>query len=148
MEKPAQKRDKELKAFSERQAVLRKRREKLLEAEGPRLEKQRQNELDQFIKREEQKSKKLERDLLKQVAPTKRQIAEKTRRWEQHSKPLESLRSKRAAVRGSQGHPGSWRHMVQPVWSLYPLWVRFSSIHTRLSFAPDQVPLSRSRDQS
>jgi hypothetical protein len=65
-------------------------------------------------------------------------------RCEQHAKQLESLRAKRAAAaRGQQGSPGIWRHMVQPVWSLDPLWVPFRSIHTRWSFAPERVPLCR-----
>ena len=141
--KPANKRDKELKAFAQRQAQLRKRREKSLEDERLKLQRQRPKELDQFIKGEIQKLKKLEQDLERQVAPAKRPIAEKTRRWEQRSKHLEAVRSQRASAHGPQGYPGSWYHMVQPVWSLYPLWVPFSSIHTRWSFAPDQVPLSR-----
>ncbi len=138
---PAQKRDKELKSFRRKQEQKRKSRETSLEAERLKLERQRQKELDQFIKGETQKLKKHEVE--KQVASATRQVAEKTRRWEQYSKRVESARSQRASAHGPQGYPGSWYHMVQPVWSLDPLWVPFSSIHTRLSFAPDQVPLSR-----
>ena len=144
---PADKRDKELKAFRQRQAQTRKSREKSLASERLKHEtqsKQRQKELEQFIKSETQKLKKHEQDLARLLAPATQEVAQKTKRWEQHSKHLESVRSHRAsAARAPQGHPGSWYHMVQPVWSLHPLWVPFSSIHTRLSFAPDQVPLSR-----
>ncbi|MCK4277463.1 MAG: hypothetical protein KAX78_13165, partial [Phycisphaerae bacterium] len=120
---PAQQRDKELKAFRLKQAQTRKSREKSLEQERLKLEgqsKQRQKELDQFIKGETQKLKKHEQALAKQVAPAKQRVAEKTKRWEQHSKRLESFKSQRAAARDPEGHPNSWRHMVQPVWSLDP----------------------------
>ena len=143
---PAQQRDKELKAFRQRQAQTRKSREKSLEQERLRHEtqsKQRQKQLEQFIKSETQKLKKHEQDLAKRLAPAKQQFDGKTRQFAQRSRHVESLRSQRASVRGPQGYPGSWHHMVQPVWSLHPLWIPFSSIHTRLSFAPDQVPLSR-----
>jgi hypothetical protein len=142
---PAQKREKELKAFRQKQAQTRKKREKSLEDERLKLERQRQKELEQFIKGDTQKLKKLEQDLAKQVAAPKQRVAEKTKRWEQYSKHLESVRSQRASARDPQGRPRTWRHMVQPVWSLDPLWVPFRSIHTRWSFAPEQVPLCRVR---
>jgi hypothetical protein len=41
-----------------------------------------------------------------------------------------------------QADPDYWYHMVQPAWSLDPLWVHFSTIRTRLYFAPDEIPLS------
>ncbi|MFP6611143.1 MAG: NPCBM/NEW2 domain-containing protein [Pirellulales bacterium] len=43
----------------------------------------------------------------------------------------------------AQGKPEQWFHMVQPAWSLDPLWIRFNSIRTRWSFAPNELPLSR-----
>ncbi|MBL7134810.1 MAG: NPCBM/NEW2 domain-containing protein, partial [Phycisphaerae bacterium] len=136
---PAGKRDKELKAFRQKQAQSRKSRAKSFEQERLKLERQRKKELDGFIKGETQKLKKHEQDLARQLAPARRPIA----KWEQDSKRLETLRSQRASARGPQGYPDSWYHMVQPVWSLDPLWMPFRSIHTRWSFAPDQVPLSR-----
>ena len=140
---PADKRDKALKAFRQKQLQLRKGREKLLEDERLKLEKQRQREYEKFVKSEADKLKKLELDLLKQVAPAKRQFEQETSRWERYLKHLESVKSQRASANGPQGHPGTWYHMVQPAWSLDPLWVPYSSIHMRWSFAPDQVPLSR-----
>ena len=137
---PADKRDKELKAFRQKQAQTRKSRAKSFEQERLKLESQRKKELDDFIKGQTQKLKKLEGDLTRQVAPAKQRVA----KWEQRLKQLEALRSQRATVaRSLKGQPGSWYHMVQPVWSLDPLWMPFRSIHTRWSFAPDQVPLSR-----
>ena len=37
----------------------------------------------------------------------------------------------------------TWRHVVQPAWSLDPLYVRFATIRNWWSFAPHEVPLSR-----
>lgn len=34
-------------------------------------------------------------------------------------------------------------HMARPVWSLDPLWVPLATIRTRLSFLPNELPLSR-----
>jgi len=49
----------------------------------------------------------------------------------------------RAASHGAAQKPGSnWYHVVQPIWSLDPIWVPFDTIRTRWSFAPHEVPLS------
>ncbi|MBN2474840.1 MAG: NPCBM/NEW2 domain-containing protein [Pirellulales bacterium] len=47
------------------------------------------------------------------------------------------------AASPNSGDVDWWYHMVQPVWSLEPLWIRFSTIRTRLGFLPHEVPLSR-----
>ncbi len=141
---PADKRDKALKAFRQKQAQLRKRREKSLETGRLKLEKQRKRELDAFTRSQSNKLAKQQLDLQKKVAPYERVLKAETKRWERYLRQLESVKSQRASTaHGPLGHPGSWYHMVQPVWSLDPLWVPFSSIHTRWSFAPQQVPLSR-----
>ena len=38
---------------------------------------------------------------------------------------------------------GAWYHLVQPAWSLEPLWLKFDAIRTRQYFLPHEVPLSR-----
>lgn len=38
--------------------------------------------------------------------------------------------------------PNRWYHMLQPAWSLDPLWVPFRKIRLRAYLAPEQVPLS------
>ena len=43
----------------------------------------------------------------------------------------------------ARGGGETLRHIVQPVWSLDPLWVPFGSIRMRWSFAPEHVPLCR-----
>jgi len=54
---------------------------------------------------------------------------------------FESAKSQNASARGSSSE--TWSHILQPVWSLDPLWVPFRSIRMRWSFAPEQVPLCR-----
>jgi len=75
----------------------------------------------------------------------KRRFEQETRRWEGFLRSLESARSQRAATNVADGNVGTWRHILQPVWSLDPLWVPFDSIRMRWSFAPEQVPLCRIR---
>lgn len=43
---------------------------------------------------------------------------------------------------GDKNRPESWLQLVQPVWSLDPLWVRLRSIRTWRLFSPFQVPLT------
>ena len=52
-------------------------------------------------------------------------------------------KAKRDALPGPDGNPDSWYHMIQPAWSLEPLWLPFNTIRMRWSFAADKVPLSR-----
>jgi hypothetical protein len=46
------------------------------------------------------------------------------------------------ATRGNAAQTTSWYRLVQPAWSLDPLWVRFPSIRTLRFFAPHKVPLT------
>ncbi|MBC8372730.1 MAG: NPCBM/NEW2 domain-containing protein [Planctomycetes bacterium] len=75
----------------------------------------------------------------------KRRFEQETRRWEGFLRSLELARSRRAATNVADGNVGTWRHILQPVWSLDPLWVPFDGIRMRWSFAPEQVPLCRVR---
>lgn len=45
------------------------------------------------------------------------------------------------ATRGG-GDPNHWFHLVQPAWSLDPLWVQHRTIRMRRFFRPHEVPLS------
>lgn len=45
------------------------------------------------------------------------------------------------AAAGAAGQPATWEHVVQPAWSLDPLWVRHAEIDSRWLFAPQEVPL-------
>jgi hypothetical protein len=42
----------------------------------------------------------------------------------------------------TSGQPHDWFHVVQPAWSLDPLWLRHPQIVWRRFFAPHEVPLS------
>jgi hypothetical protein len=44
---------------------------------------------------------------------------------------------------GPADQSARWLHLVQPPWSLEPLWLRFDAIRTRQYFLPHEVPLSR-----
>ena len=56
---------------------------------------------------------------------------------------MASARAQRDALPGPDGHSDTWYHMVQPVWTLDPLWVPFKTILMRWSFPVDKFPLSR-----
>lgn len=43
---------------------------------------------------------------------------------------------------GNAGKPDDWYQIVQPAWSLDPLWLRYRTIRTWSFFAPHQVPLT------
>ncbi|MDP7286645.1 MAG: NPCBM/NEW2 domain-containing protein [Phycisphaerae bacterium] len=79
------------------------------------------------------------------ASSAKRIFKSETSRWERYLRVGESLKAQRAASTGPHGNAETWRHVIQPVWSLDPLWVPFNSIHMRWSFAPQRVPLSRIR---
>jgi len=58
-------------------------------------------------------------------------------------KQIASYKAQRDALPGPNGNPDTWYHMVQPVWSLDPLWVPFKTILMRWCFPVDKFPLSR-----
>jgi len=60
-----------------------------------------------------------------------------------YSEQLELYKQRLDALPGPDGNPDSWQHMLQPAWSLDPLWVPFKTIRMRWSFAPETLPLSR-----
>ena len=43
---------------------------------------------------------------------------------------------------GNPADPRSWQHLVQPAWSLDPLWISNPDIRARRFFPPQDVPLS------
>jgi hypothetical protein len=44
---------------------------------------------------------------------------------------------------GAGKEPAAWQHLVQPAWSLDPIWIPFLTARSWLFFAPQEVPLSR-----
>jgi hypothetical protein len=116
----------------------------LLKAEEGRAETRRKASLER-----------IERDLerkLKQIASAKTRLESSRKRFESadeqqghYSAQLQSYKALRDALPGPEGTPSTWYHMVQPAWSLDPLWVPFGAINVRWSFKPDTVPLSRVR---
>jgi len=141
-EKP-KKRNSMLKAFRRQQAQVRKKREQSLEAERSRLEQQWRKELADFDTREMWKLKSLEVDCQKGARQVKARLDQATVRWKAHSKGLDKASSQRAAVLGEHGSSETWRHVIQPAWSLDALRVPFHRIRMRWSFVPGRVPLSR-----
>ncbi|HVV99263.1 MAG TPA: NPCBM/NEW2 domain-containing protein [Planctomycetaceae bacterium] len=53
-----------------------------------------------------------------------------------------SLQRFQARPHGNAGDPNSWRHMLQPAWSLDTIWVRHRTIRSRRFFSPQTVPLT------
>jgi len=41
------------------------------------------------------------------------------------------------------GWPEQWRHLVQPAWSVDPIWMPFDTIRMRTCFLPHELPLTR-----
>jgi len=141
-----QKRGSLLKAFRLKQAQLRKTRVKSLEDARIKSEQNRQKALERFkkfTKQEMQKLKRMEADLPNRTNQLKAPLDQATAQWKQRLKGVEQVKSRRRALLGRHGKSDTWCHMVQPVWSLDALWVPFRGIHTRWSFAPEQVPLCR-----
>jgi hypothetical protein len=44
---------------------------------------------------------------------------------------------------GDRNRPEAWLHLLQPAWSLDPLWLRFRTVHTWRSWDADEPPLNR-----
>jgi len=141
-EKP-EKRDSMLKAFRLRQSQLRREQEKSLETERLRREQQRIDLFARLEAYELQKLQQAETDHRYRSGHLKAWLGNTAVQWHKQLANYEKYRSQRdAAVRAHRGS-GSWRHIIQPAWSLDPLWVPFGKISTRWSFPPDRVPLSR-----
>jgi len=115
---------------------------KLLDQEAQRAETRRQASL-----------KKLERDLktkLRYIAEAREKLESAKVKFEAASQrrgyylaQLAVYKARLDALPGPDGNPDSWHHMVQPAWSLDPLWAPFNTIRMRWSFPADKVPLSR-----
>jgi hypothetical protein len=115
---------------------------KQLEAEKKRNETSRKSELERH-----------QRDLarnLKNISSARTRLESTKTRFEtaakqhgQYAAQLEQYRKLFNALPGPEGNPSTWCHMVQPAWSLEPLWVPFKTISMRWSFAPQTLPLSR-----
>jgi len=145
-QKPPEKRDKMLRTFRAKQEQWRKSREKSLEDERLKRERQRKQELERFISTQTRQLQRHAKELQDKAAAAKQQFEKEAMRWNAFLAVLESARSRRASVRGGQSD--TWLHVLQPVWSLDPLWVRFGSIRMRWSFAPERVPLCRLRPEA
>jgi len=83
-----------------------------------------------------------------EVARLKRKVDSQAANLARHWKQFEALKRQRAGAVGLNGNSDTWCHVIHPVWSLDPLPIPFRNIRTRLSFAPEQVPLSRIRPAS
>ena len=142
---PANQRDGMLKQFRAQQANLKKSRETALAGERSKLQKQREQQIANYTTNEPQRISNSRKPLVAEVAKLKQKFDSQVASHTQHTRQLHTLGQQRAAVPTPQGTRSTWAHIIQPVWSLDPLWVPFSSIRTRWSFAPDKIPLSRVR---
>jgi len=142
---PANQRDGMLKQFRAQQANLRKTRETALAAERSKLQKQRDQQITNYSTNEPQRIANSRKLLVAEVAKLKQQYDSQVASHTQHANQINTISRQRAAVPTPHGTISTWAHIIQPVWSLDPLWVPFSSIRMRWSFAPDKIPLSRVR---
>ena len=56
---------------------------------------------------------------------------------------MERVRERAEMLREERGTPDTWQHMVQPAWSLDPIWTPFNRIHSCSFFRPEELQLSR-----
>ena len=87
--------------------------------------------------------KRLDEQIARMRNELKARVDQATAQWANRLKAIEQAISQRGALPGAVGTSGTWYHILQPVWSLDPLWVPFRSIYTWWSFAPEQVSLCR-----
>lgn len=64
--------------------------------------------------------------------------------WETQQGLRATASSERFQARphGNANDPNAWWHLIQPAWSIDPLWVNHRLIRTRRFFAPNEVPLT------
>ena len=91
-------------------------------------------------KRIEEQAKRLKTNYQKVIA---RNLKRHTDRIRDLDKQIKQIEKQGVGGNNDGGRPDRWYHMLQPAWSLSPLWLRFNTIHTWSSFAPHEVPLSR-----
>jgi len=138
-----------IEAFVAREGQLRRTRQPALDDMRRKHEIRRGQEalrLQQLIAAKKRTLSQRTKELQNKLIEPKRLIEEHTLRCGKLLAQLESIKSQIASIR--QGSSETWRHIVQPAWSLDPLWIPFSKILMRWSFAPHDVPLSLIRPAS
>jgi len=71
-----------------------------------------------------------------------RNMKRHTERLQDLDKQIRQVKQDHQSLTTVADNSQRWWHMVQPAWSLDPLWLQFESIRTRWSFAAHEVPLS------
>jgi hypothetical protein len=142
---PAQ-RDKQIRDLRARNARSRDSNRKQLESERARQHQHRTRQIDSFSRSEPQRLANARRAMVAEVTKLKQQLDSHIANHGNHVNHLKAIRLQRAAIPDPQrGAPSTWTHVIHPVWSVDPLWARFSSVRMIWSFAPDSIPLSRVR---
>ncbi len=138
---PDETRKVQLEAFSKDRLRQRGLIEKQIADEARRTKAQRQEQDQRKIDR----LRGLKRDNLRRLQKSKTadQLRQRIDEYNNWRLAMERVEEKVEMIKGGAGGPDSWQHMVQPAWSLDPLWVPFNQIHTYLFFKPEEVPLSR-----
>lgn len=138
---PEEARKVEIAAFRKDRQRQREQIEKQIAEEARRTKNQREEQDRRKIDR----VRGLKRDNLKRLRKSKT-ADELLRRIDEYNNwrfAMERIEQKVEMIKGGGGGPDSWQHMVQPAWSLDPIWVPFNQIHTYMFFKPEEVPLSR-----
>ena len=144
--KPAAERDRQIKALRTRNAQSRESYRRQQESERLRLQQHRAQQIGSFTRSEPQRLRNARQPLVSEIARLKQQLDSHISNRDNHARQLNTLRLQRATVPNpQQGSSSTWTHIIQPVWSLDPLWLPFSSVRMVWSFAPDKIPLSRIR---
>ena len=138
---PADQQKVQLDAFRKDRLRQRARIEKQNAEEALRTRQQRQQQDQRSIER----IRALKAAQQKRVKKSKTadQLIQRVEEYNNWLGAMQRVREREEALRGDRGSPDTWQHMVQPAWSLDPLWAPFNRIHTCSFFRPDEVPLSR-----
>jgi len=109
------------------------------------LKKRRDRELSTFEARAREKIRAVENHNAKRLSHAKSLVDRAIGTLERHRQSITRAKERRRISVGADGDATTWIFAVQPVWCLDVMLIPFEDICMRLSFSPDQVPLSMIR---
>jgi len=137
-----------IKTFDLKQAQDRKAKLQALQAEQAKFEQQRNKQLAALKTRQAKTLKRIESVAAARSKGPNTRLVHATAQFDGYVKNLKRSTQQYENARQNGGTIDTWRQIVQPVWSLDPLWVVFRDIRMRWSFDPAGVPLCRVRPVS
>ncbi|MDP6635872.1 MAG: NPCBM/NEW2 domain-containing protein [Phycisphaerae bacterium] len=139
---PADKRDARRKTDVKARTTKYKSDLRKIETRERKAEADRLDDIDKLDTQLASRGKAIERAGEKLAAETEK-FDQTVERRRQEIDILEMRKIAYANLPRADGSAETWDHMIQPAWSLDPLWVDFKTIRMRSSLAPTEFPLSR-----